>query len=334
VLSVSCRRRRRRVAAPVISVACLDELQALNSLRGSRGPQPHPPRPLQGDLRARRRLAACRRRPNSPLGPPPEFRSGWTFAIEIVIPNTEVVPPFPVLETPAAAVRWCPTFDGDGDMAPALQLFLSASDVPSSTSNWPGNDGSGDAELLTRARLSNGETLWLVRATHVGVPDAGVDQHDAAAVAPDRDRFGVLGLGGAHQVVGAVEGVAINGDEQHVPFDRGDQVAIRVAAPAPRSRRRGRRARSPATSHCVSAAQRRPALRPRRADHRAALHRGARRSPIRTLPPIGCGVIRTNRSSPAAFDTPRRRARGRAVEAGHPASPTLRGTTWPGAVTA
>ena len=37
-----------------------------------------------------------------------------------------------------------------------------------------------------------------LRPAHVGVLDAGVDEDDQAAQAPDRDRLGVLGAGGAH----------------------------------------------------------------------------------------------------------------------------------------
>ena len=95
---------------------------------------------------------------------PREFMPGWTIALEIVIPNTEVVRPTPQIDVTAADVQWMPLYETDGDTATGLRILFSSADIPSSSQDWPGNDGSGDAELLARARLANGETVWFIRA--------------------------------------------------------------------------------------------------------------------------------------------------------------------------
>jgi hypothetical protein len=154
-----------------------------------------------------------------------------------------------------------------------------------------------DLEVASdRVGLGLGDVGERLRPAHVGVPDAGVDQHDAAAVAADRDRFGVLGLGGAHEVVGAVEGVAINGDEQHVPFDRGDEVAtgspprsvVTSRSPCRPCLRRPRRSCQPSASAGLQVAIWHSSRSEKARSRRARFHRCATlSSPSRFFDPDG-----------------------------------------------
>jgi hypothetical protein len=100
---------------------------------------------------------------------PPEFMPGWTFAVEVVIPDTEVAPPMPFIDEPAEDVHWTPLPDRREDAATAFSVLISAADVPELTDEWPGHEH-GSEEVLMRARLGSGETVWIIRG-HGDVSD-------------------------------------------------------------------------------------------------------------------------------------------------------------------
>jgi hypothetical protein len=92
---------------------------------------------------------------------PPEFVPGWTLAVEVVIPDSEVVPPMPIDE-PGVNVQWTPLPARPRDAATAFSVLISAADVSESTDEWPGHEHESE-ELLVRGKLASGETVWIIR---------------------------------------------------------------------------------------------------------------------------------------------------------------------------